>query len=158
MVERQWLSLNEVVQSEREIAFVIMIAQFQEKYVIVYNNKRNGWEFPGGTCEPGETPLEAAGRELYEETGAVRFMLEPFGIYEMNGNLGKVYYAAVDQFDSMSLELPNQEIGELKLVDTLPAGMSFGDMFYTFLDYWTAYSFKGTNQLNIDLTGVHLIK
>ncbi|MFS0870283.1 NUDIX domain-containing protein [Paenibacillus xylanilyticus] len=149
------MSLNEVEQSDREIAFVIMMAQFQEKYVIVYNNKRNGWEFPGGTCEPGETPLEAACRELYEETGAVRFMLEPFGIYEMNGNLGMVYYAAVDQFDSMSLELPNYEIGELKLVDALPAGMSFGDMFYSFLDYWTGYSSKGTNQHNMDLTGLH---
>jgi mutator protein MutT len=27
------------------------------------------WEFPGGKCEPGESPAEAAARECYEETG-----------------------------------------------------------------------------------------
>ncbi len=27
------------------------------------------WEFPGGKCEPGETPAEATARECFEETG-----------------------------------------------------------------------------------------
>jgi 8-oxo-dGTP diphosphatase len=29
------------------------------------------WEFPGGKCEPGETPAEATARECLEETGLV---------------------------------------------------------------------------------------
>ena len=29
------------------------------------------WEFPGGKCEPGETPAETTARECLEETGLV---------------------------------------------------------------------------------------
>ena len=35
------------------------------------------WEFPGGKIEHGESPAEAAGRELREEIGLVAASLEP---------------------------------------------------------------------------------
>lgn len=39
------------------------------------------WEFPGGKIAPGETPHDAARRELHEETGLVADALEPLGLF-----------------------------------------------------------------------------
>ncbi|MHA7580687.1 NUDIX domain-containing protein [Paenibacillus vandeheii] len=150
MIEKQWLDLSEFDELEQEIQFVIMVTQFKEKHVIIHNLKRQGWEFPGGNREPGESVLTAAGRELHEETGALKFMLEPFGIYQMNGSFGMVYYANITEFRTLSVE-PNSEIGAIKMVDMLPEGMSFGDMFYTFLHQWRVYSAKGTRKHFVDL-------
>ncbi|WP_155128364.1 NUDIX domain-containing protein [[Actinomadura] parvosata] len=37
--------------------------------VLLVRHRRRGWVPPGGRVEPGESPREAARRELYEETG-----------------------------------------------------------------------------------------
>lgn len=37
--------------------------------LLVFDRHRHQWELPGGRIDPGETPLEAAVRELREESG-----------------------------------------------------------------------------------------
>jgi 8-oxo-dGTP diphosphatase len=41
------------------------------EHIVLVNHRWRGWVPPGGTVESGETPHEAACRELLEETGIV---------------------------------------------------------------------------------------
>lgn len=46
------------------------------RHVLLVKHRWRGWVPPGGTVEPGESPREAAGRELLEETGVTADLLE----------------------------------------------------------------------------------
>lgn len=53
------------------IVFACIVARYQGRVLYVYNSHRLEWELPSGMIEAGETPLEAALRELKEESGQV---------------------------------------------------------------------------------------
>ena len=52
-----------------------------------------GWELPAGRIDPGETPAEAAHREVLEETGYRPGPLHPLGSYAPNnGSSDQVFH------------------------------------------------------------------
>jgi len=60
---------------------VIIFARYKNKWIICKHKNRNTWETSGGHIEEREKPIEAAKRELWEETGAIDFEIEPICDY-----------------------------------------------------------------------------
>ncbi len=104
------------------IEFVVIFTKYQDKWVYCWHKKRESYEHPGGHVEKGETPLAAAKRELYEETGITDCDIMPLWDYEfiwdngMGQNNGRVYIALVHSFG----EMPESEMDRIELFDTVP--------------------------------------
>lgn len=47
----------------------VLVRETETGWVTLMLRAYRNWDFPKGLCEPGETPLEAAIREIGEETG-----------------------------------------------------------------------------------------
>lgn len=148
----QWFELHKI--DHDSIKFAVLITKFNDQFIIISNKKRGGWEIPGGNREIGESILYTASRELFEETGAVKFELTPFGIYRWCGSFGMVFYAEVEEINT----LPESEIDEIKCVDVLPKGLNFGDMFYIFSDKWDEHKDKKLTKYSIDINNLDKVK
>ena len=65
--------------------FVRVVIQNEKgELLVIFEKKWNCWVFPGGKIETNETPLEAAKREVFEETNLVIEDLEIVGEQAFN--------------------------------------------------------------------------
>ncbi len=69
--EVEWISSNSVQETHRHLTirqvYVWVLSSNGE--LVIVSKDGNSWQFPGGKPESGETWLETASREVYEETG-----------------------------------------------------------------------------------------
>ena len=86
---------------------------------------RTTWETQGGHIEPGETPLEAAKRELWEESGALEYTIEPLCDYRAADGLGSSSGAVFRAEITKLGPLPESEIGETRLFETVPENLTY---------------------------------
>lgn len=110
-----------------EYKFVVVLSEYQNKILLSRHRKRTTWETQGGHIEKGEQPMDAAKRELFEESGAISFDLEPLCDYwagdeeTENGSNGMVFKAVIHALG----DLPESEMAETKTFDTLPDNLTY---------------------------------
>ena len=114
---------------DARLTYSVISAKFNNKWIFVRHHKRTTWEISGGHIEEGETSDEAAGRELAEETGAIRFNLKCIATYSVRKNgetgYGRLYFAEVFELGP----IPDiSEISEITLSDDLPGNLTHPDI------------------------------
>lgn len=98
------------------LKFAVIIAKTEGKWVFCKHKERSTYEVPGGHRETGETILEAAKRELQEETGAVDFKIQPVCVYSVKGktrinkqeddvSFGMLFVAEIFSFEELHSEI-----------------------------------------------------
>jgi 8-oxo-dGTP diphosphatase len=114
---------------ESKLTYSIISARYRNSWIFVRHHKRTTWEIAGGHIEKEETSFEAAGRELMEETGALKFNLECIATYSvtLDGETGwgRLYIAEVFEIGP----IPDvSEIAEIVLSNHLPENLTYPDI------------------------------
>ena len=110
------------------LVFAVIIAVKENKLIFGRRRGQDTWEIPGGHIEYGETPEQAARRELYEESGAVEYILKEIGIYSVDNyykkTYGMLFFADVQKMEA----LPLSEIEETALFSSIPCTLTYPEI------------------------------
>jgi 8-oxo-dGTP diphosphatase len=113
---------------QKSLTYVVMGARQGTQWIFVRHSERSTWEMPAGHIEAGESPDQAAVRELYEETGTVGSKLNHLCDYEVTfkgrTEYGRLYLAEVHQREA----IPDHEIGEIRFGTRLPENLTYPEV------------------------------
>lgn len=113
------------LNSLKTYKYTVICSNFEGKWILSKHKDRCTWETQGGHIEQGETPFEAAKRELFEESGITDADILPVCDYngynsKSNAN-GMVFLALVHSLG----ELPESEMQDIALFDALPNELTY---------------------------------
>ena len=107
--------------------YVVVLSFMGERIILSRHKDRDTWETQGGHIEPGESPLDAARRELWEESGATEYDLAPLCDYRFPSrgpaaySNGQVFVAHIRALGAM----PESEMAEVQTFDGLPENLTY---------------------------------
>lgn len=127
MFKVNFYDLNTV--DDNILLFAVIMTKFNGKWIYVRHKDRQTWEIPGGHREKNENINDTASRELFEETGAVKFSITPVCIYSVERDesinytesFGQLFYSEVETLDNQ-LQF---EISEIKFFDDIPDNLTY---------------------------------
>ncbi len=118
---------------DQKLTYVVIGAQLHDKWFFVRHRDRITWELPAGHIEPGEEPMEAAQRELFEETGINNAELQVLHDYSVTisgkTKYGRLYHGVVKG----KADKPESEISEVRLESISPKPYTYPEAHRAFL-------------------------
>jgi 8-oxo-dGTP diphosphatase len=116
-----------------DLTYVVIGAREEGKWIFVRHRERESWELPAGHIEKDEQALEAAKRELYEETGTVKADIRVLNDYSVTirgrVSFGRIFFAAVEKRGP----LPESEIGEIMVAENTPQPATYPEAHKVFV-------------------------
>ncbi|MDA3823971.1 MAG: NUDIX domain-containing protein [Bacteroidales bacterium] len=116
-----------------KLTYVIIGAREKGKWIFVRNRDRISWELPSGHLEENETALEAAKRELYEETGTLKSSIRAIHDYSVKSNgdvkSGRIFFAEIIDRGP----LPVSVIAEIKIQQISPEHATYPEAHESFV-------------------------
>ena len=116
---------------DKFLKFAVIISKTNGKWIFCKHKERDTYEAPGGHREEGEAIFDTAKRELQEETGAVKFSVEPVCVYSVTsknrGNdtgeetFGLLCYADIEEFSGTL----DSEMEKVVLLEELPDNCTY---------------------------------
>lgn len=113
------------------LKFAVIISKSNGKWVFCKHKERDTYDVPGGHREENESIDETARRELYEETGATQFVINPICVYSVTGKnrvndsgeetFGMLYFADITMFE----EELHSEMEKVVFLDELPTEWTY---------------------------------
>lgn len=105
--------------------YVVICSSYQGKWILSKHKERDTWETQGGHIENGETPIECAKRELFEESGIRDADIYPVcdyvGYNSKSSANGVVFLAVVHSLGN----LPESEMDDARIFNTLPQNLTY---------------------------------
>ena len=105
--------------------YVVICSHYQGGWLLSRHRARDTWETQGGHIEHGETALEAARRELYEESGVQDAEVIPVcdycGFTDTRSANGVVFLAKIHALGPLS----ESEMKEVRRFESLPENLTY---------------------------------